>query len=178
MDPSAIIDTYICAKDCNRPWLMPAAFAADAVLKMDVNTEAITFPASTRGIADMTDILVRSFARDYENVYTVCLADPPAPDAVSFNCRWLVAMSDKKSRHVRVGCGQYDWVFGMGENVLATQLTITIDHMQVLNPAHLDTVMSWISALPYPWCSPEQAVRRVPQLTELEEIARYIALNE
>ncbi len=173
-DPSTIIATYICAKDGNRPWLMRQAFTTDSVLKMDVKSKAISFPALTQGIEDMTYVLVRSFARDYENVYTFCLTDPPAHDAQQFSCDWLVAMSGKQSGDLRVGCGRYDWVFGSGNTAAATDLKITISHMQIFDPEHIDAAMTWVSALPYPWCQPEQAVRDMPKLAGLGEIARYI----
>ena len=42
------ISTYILAKDGNRPFLMPQAFAPDAELSMQVKTDAIALTAPRR----------------------------------------------------------------------------------------------------------------------------------
>ncbi|MCS6763850.1 MAG: hypothetical protein MO853_07600 [Candidatus Protistobacter heckmanni] len=72
------IKTYIRAKDENRPYLMAQAFMPDAVLDMQVKTDAISFPSRSEGLATISDVLVSRFGQTYENVYTICLAEPPA----------------------------------------------------------------------------------------------------
>ena len=52
------ISTYILAKDSNRPQLMKRAFAGDCELEMVVNTDAISFPSSARGLEQITQVLV------------------------------------------------------------------------------------------------------------------------
>ena len=84
------------------------AFAKAATLEMIVKTEAIAFPPSVKGLDSITDILVRRFAREFENVYSFCLAPPAARDERQFSCDWLVGMSAKEDGSVRVGCGRYD----------------------------------------------------------------------
>ena len=71
------VKTYILAKDGNRPFLMSQAFAENAELEIVVKTDAISFPGSAKGVAALEDILVRRFGREFENVYTFCLAEPP-----------------------------------------------------------------------------------------------------
>jgi hypothetical protein len=44
---SSAIQTYIRAKDENRPHLMPSAFALDAKLEMKVKTGNISFPPAS-----------------------------------------------------------------------------------------------------------------------------------
>src|SRR5215470_16474724 len=102
---------YIFAKDRNRPHLLEAAFTDDVELRMIVQTDAISFPPVSKGREALADTLVRLFNQTYENCYTFCLANPPPNEARSFSCPWLVAMSDKQSRAVRVGHGRYDWSF-------------------------------------------------------------------
>jgi hypothetical protein len=104
------VETYILAKDNNRPYLIEGAFTADATLAMLVNTGTISFPPISNGLQTISDVLVRRFAQSYENVHTFCLAQPPRNDQVNFSCDWLVGMSEKDSRTVRVGCGRYDWL--------------------------------------------------------------------
>ena len=169
------IATYIRAKDENRPYLMARAFAEDATLEMVVKTGTISFPPISQGLESITDVLVRRFAQSYENVHTFCLAAPPRTDETGFSCDWLVGMSEKDSRMVRVGCGRYDWQFRSEPPRLATQLTITIEQMQSLAPDCLASVMSWLSQLPYPWCSSQTSLARAPSLDELKPVRHYVA---
>ncbi len=169
------IPTYLRAKDENRPYLMARAFAEDATLEVVVKAGSISFPPISQGLEAITDVLVRRFAQSYENVHTFCLAVPPRTEDVSFSCDWLVGMSEKQSRMVRVGCGRYDWQFGSQMQSLATRLTITIDQMQSLAPHSVASVMSWLSRLPYPWCSSQTALASAPSLNELEPVRHYIA---
>ena len=171
------IATYIRAKDQNQPHLMTLAFAEAAVLEMVVKIESIAFPPISKGLAAISDVLVRRFAQTYENVHTFCLAAPPLGDDVNFSCSWLVGMSEKESRRVRVGCGRYDWLFQAQVPHLIERFTITIDLMQSLAPGSLPSIMNWLSQLPYPWCSPKIALTSAPALDELEPIRHYITRN-
>ncbi|MBR1031382.1 hypothetical protein [Bradyrhizobium liaoningense] len=107
------------------------------------------------------EILVRRFGVEYENIYTFCLSQPSETDRARFQCHWLVGMSAKASgQPLRVGCGRYDWHFN--EHGKVVRLVITIEVMKVLSGAELDGVMRWLSSLPYPWCSPSQALLSFP----------------
>ena len=169
------IATYIRAKDENRPYLMARAFAEDATLEVIVKAGSISFPPISQGLETITDVLVRQFAQSYENVHTFCLVGPPRTDDIAFSCDWMVGMSEKKSRMVRVGCGRYDWQFRPQVPRLTTRLTITIDQMQSIAPERLIPVMSWLSRLPYPWCAPHTALASAPSLDELDAVQHYIA---
>jgi len=82
--PSDTVTSYILAKDGNRPFLMRRAFAEDAELEMVINTDAISFPSSAKGVSAIEDIVVRRFGLDYENVYTFCLSQPSAANRRHF----------------------------------------------------------------------------------------------
>ena len=170
----ACIETYIRAKDENRPFLMRRVFAENATLQMVVKTEAISFPPNSRGRELITDTLVRRFAQTYENVHTFCLAQPPRDSDIKFSCNWLVGMSEKDARSVRVGYGRYDWLFTATVPRLVEQLTITVEAMQSLEPTHLGSVMNWLSGLPQPWCEPQRALRAAPALDALRSLQQYI----
>lgn len=172
--PADAIRTYIHAKDGNRPYSLRRAFAETVALEMVVKTDAIAFPASATGLDSVTRILIHSFARDFENVYTFCLTLPPKLDLPRFSCDWLVGMSSKDSGDIRVGCGRYDWFFQASGARLVEKLVIAIERMRVLPPDALDPVMSWLSDLPYPWCPPRSAIAGMPNIPELAEIAEYI----
>lgn len=172
---ASAIETYIRAKDENRPHLMPGVFAQDASLQMKVETENISFPPGSKGIEAITQVLVRDFVRAYENIYTFCLDNSPSDDEAAFRCRWLVGMSDKETNSIRVGCGYYDWQFGSSE--LVQNLTITIKTMLILSSNHHRQVMSWLSHLPYPWCPAETAAAGMPPITELSEIHQFLMHN-
>ncbi|MBC3372784.1 hypothetical protein HU762_02415 [Pseudomonas sp. SWRI92] len=167
------IQHYISAKDGNRPHLLGQAFTSVAILDMVVRTGSIAFPDHVEGRAAIGDVLVSRFGQAFENVYTFCLAPPPLADADTFQCKWLVAMSDKNSGEARVGCGLYDWSFDP-QSRLAERLTITIEHMKTLPAADLPRVMAWASRLDYPWCRPEAAVDNAPDPAALEEVFEYV----
>jgi hypothetical protein len=180
--PRSVLRAYFHAKDENRPQVMRQAFAPDATLDIVNRSASIAFPARTVGGEAIADVLVRAFGRTYENVRTFYL-DAPPPDARSFSCDWLVAMSDKDSRSPRVGCGRYDWTFDTPGTGLASGLVITIEAMLVLEPARLDTTLEAIDRLDYPWTTaaaaaavlrapPELASALGPVLAWLERGAR------
>lgn len=170
-----LIRTYLQAKDQNRPHLMAKVFAQAACLEMTVKTGAISFPAITEGLAAMTDVLVRRFGQNYENVYTFCLQRPGPEARTGFSCDWLVGMSNKEDGTVRVGCGRYDWRFQSAQPFLVERLHITIESMQVLPAENLDAVMTWLTGLPYPWCSGVFVAETMPRLPGLEPVIRYVA---
>ncbi len=171
--PADAVKTYILAKDGNRPFLIRQAFAENAALEMVVKTDAISFPGSAKGVAALEDILVRRFGFDFENVYTFCLAEPPEAGCVHFACHLLVGMSAKANGQIRVGCGRYDWYFGGQGQV--EKLVVTVDVMKVLPADELSASMGWLSTLPYPWCSADEALRRMPASQGLAEIKAYLA---
>jgi len=173
-DPSHAIRTYIRAKDGNRPHLLHRVFALDVGLEMVNKTEAISFPSSAKGLDAVTDVLVRRFSREFENVYTFCLSSPAGLECRHFSCDWMVGMSSKDSGDIRVGCGRYDWFFGNGERCLVDRLKITIEQMQIFSPDCLDTIMDWLADLPYPWCPAYSAIDDMPGLEALAEIGDYI----
>ena len=172
--PAETVETYFFAKDGNRPFLMRRAFHTDAELEMIVKTNAITFPAHTKGLAAIEDVLGRRFANDCENVYTFGLSRPTEANRHQFTCNWLVGMSEKGNGPIRVGCGRYDWFFTPDEPCLCRRFVITIDVMEIL-PAHMiDEVMGWLTSLPYPWCTPEQATAHMPAAPGLEAVRSYL----
>jgi hypothetical protein len=172
--PSDAVSTYILAKDGHRPFLMRRAFAEDAELEMVVKTDAISFPGSATGVSAIEDILVRRFGLDYENVYTLCLSRPTEANRLHFPCHWLVGMSARNDGQIRIGCGRYDWHFKPNSGCLVERLVIAIDVMKVLPAAELAASMNWLSSLPYPWCTPDEAVRTVPATEGFAEIEAYL----
>ncbi|MFW0754817.1 hypothetical protein ACN1C3_08680 [Pseudomonas sp. H11T01] len=167
------IQQYINAKDGNRPHLLRQAFMPDARLDMVVHTGSISFPPHVEGLGPIGDVLVSRFGQTFENVYTFCLGCPPEPDAKTFRCKWLVAMTDKTSGEVRVGCGLYEWQFSP-ESGLVERLTITIEYMKTLPATDLHAIMEWVSRLDYPWCRPEELVSKAPDIGALEEVILYV----
>jgi hypothetical protein len=171
-----VLRTYFRAKDENRPYLMRDAFSETATLETIVKTDAISFPPISRGLAPITDVLVRKFAQLYENVYSFYLDRPPSHIPLSsFSCDWLVGMSEKETGKIRVGCGRYDWQFQATGPGLANRLVITIEAMQVLSADRLEAVLLWLTGLPYPWCSAQTILRAAPAIPDLDPILRYVS---
>jgi hypothetical protein len=150
--PDAVLRNYFHAKDENRPHLLDRVFTEAAVLEVRNITNTIAFPAVTTGRAEIANILVRAFGQTYENVYSFYLQRPRA-SVPSFECDWVVAMTEKTSRNARVGCGSYDWIFAPDPPYLANRLVINIAAMHVLPPTAAPAVLSGVGELTYPWSS-------------------------
>lgn len=170
----SVLRDYFHAKDENRPHYMARAFAPDAVLKMALRTQAIAFPPESHGLAAITDTLVRKFGQTYDNVYTFYLARPEAGSRLpTYQCDWIVGMTEKATGNVRVGCGRYDWEF-QAEPYRATHLVITIETMVSL-PAHdMEAVFGWLLGLDYPWTNAARVVSSAPPLEALAPVVHYL----
>ena len=167
------IESYILAKDGNRPHLLMDAFAHDASLAMTVKTDAITFPQETQGRDAIAAVLVSDFALKYENVYTFCVGAVPADDQHAFSCDWLVCMTEKSTGAARTGYGRYDWT-GDVQSSRVTRLHITIEEMATLPAAQADSVLRWASRLPYPWCAREALKENAPDIETIRRIVTQL----
>ncbi len=176
-DSAAVLRDYFHAKDENRPWYMGRAFASDAILKMALRTEAIAFPPEARGREAITDTLVRRFGQTYDNVYTFYLSRPEEGAVLdTYDCDWIVGMTEKASGQVRLGCGRYDWTF-QREPHLASKLVITIETMLTLPARDSEPVLEWLTGLPYPWTNATQVVAAAPAIEELAPVLQWIRRN-
>ena len=172
--PETVLRDYFHAKDENRPHLLDQVFTPDARLEVDNCTGAISFPAVTEGREAIADVLVRKFAQTYENIYSFYMGRPTGAAAAAFSCDWLVGMSEKAGRGVRVGCGRYHWSFQAGPPPLANRLVITIAAMQVLPPSRLTAVMAWLRNLDYPWTTGAAVRAGTPDLAPLTPVLHYL----
>jgi len=166
------IETYIRAKDGNRPFLIADAFTADAELTMQVNTSEISFPATVKGAAAISTVLVSEFAQRYENVYTFCIGNAPV-GVPSFECKWLVVMSEKATGLARVGHGRYEWQLSEQTGRLDA-LKIVIADMLVLPAETVTALSAWANSLPYPWCPPSRLEEDLPDLPEISVLREII----
>jgi len=172
--PETVMRNYFHAKDENCPHLPERVFEPSAEVVVVNRADTIAFPARTVGRGAITDTFVRNFGQTYENVYSFYLRHPQAA-VEAFSCGWLVAMSEKQSKSVRVGCGRYDWSFAKAAPHLAMHLTITIQAMQVLSATELAAVLAWVQALNYPWCAVEDVVRESPSIELLAPVLQQLA---
>jgi hypothetical protein len=169
-----IMQYYIRAKDDNKPHMMQSVFTDSATLEMKVKSGSISFPASSIGLNDITNVLVRNFSQTYENVYTFCLSDSLDSQERAMSCDWLVGMSERDGGNVRIGCGRYDWTFNDEKNPLANHLTIIIEQMLVFTPEYEKQIMEWLEGMPYPFCDSETALQSMPDIDPLKIIRNYI----
>jgi hypothetical protein len=174
VDAQAVLRNYFHAKDENRPHILERVFDRNAELVIVDRAGAMSFPARTVGSEAIAHVLVRNFCQTYENVYSFYLARPAAGSS-QFSCGWLVTMSEKQSKSVRLGCGRYDWSFASAAPHLATRLTITIHAMQILPATELAAVLAWAQALSYPWSSAEEAVRNAPDIGLLAPVLQLLS---
>lgn len=171
--PEQVLRNYFQAKDENRPHVLDLTFEEDAILDVRSDTSAISFPAITRGRDGIADVLVRRFGQTYENVYTFAMSRPTGA-LREFTCGWLVAMTEKTTGAIRVGCGRYDWTFSKKQPHLASSLVITISSMAVLPASTMSQVFAWISRLPYPWTSRSEVLGFAPDLPEIRAVLAHL----
>jgi len=167
-----LINLYIRAKDHHQPHLMGLAFAPDAVLTMEVNTDAIDFPSNIVGLKGITDILINEFHVQYQNVCTFCVSDTVNTRDNELQCQWLVGMTDTKSGAPRIGYGTYHWKFtsqNIGKETLVRQLRINIANMVVLPENSTAVVLPWLGALPHPWVMYSDIASSAPDLPIINE---------
>jgi hypothetical protein len=174
--PEAVLRGYFYAKDENRPFLLAGVFAPDVELQVVNRASSIEFPALTTGRDALADVLVRRFNQTYENIYSFYMARPP-DDARAFLCDWLVFMTEKDSRNVRVGCGRYDWTLQPALPCLASRLCITVQAMLVLSPTEFDAIYRWLGRLDYPWSSAIEAAKHAPSVESLAPVLQYLGRN-
>ncbi|BFM48758.1 hypothetical protein [Marinomonas sp. THO17] len=154
------ISVYIRAKDDNKPHLMKGIFENSASLSMKVKSDTISFPSETQGLDSITNVLVSDFNKKYENVYTFCMTDSVISDEKQTLCKWAVVMTDKEKSSVRVGYGDYKWVFNKG---MTKQLTILIEEMIALEELQSEEIFSWVDKKNYPWCDSDDFLKGAPK---------------
>ena len=162
-----LISLYLRSKDENKPHLIPSVFSSDAVLSMNLKTNNIFFPATTVGVKNIEKVLIRDFSENYENVYTFCFTDSIQNEKNQLFCNWLVGMSDKKSKKVRVGWGKYQWEFTNEKNPLVLNFTIEIEDMVILEANLMPKIMNWLNNASYPWCDKKQLLQSMPNIKSL-----------
>ena len=172
--PEAVLRMYFRAKDGNRPPLLEKVFTPSAELIIRNRSTNIAFPAVTHGRPAIAEVLVRSFALSYENIYSFYLERPTA-GVREFTCAWLVGMSERSSGSVRVGCGTYAWAFEPHAPRLANRLAITIAAMQVLPHSEFEPVFAWLRSLHYPWSSAASVLQDIPAIELLSPIADFLS---
>ena len=168
MNFSNLIESYIDAKDGNRPHILGDAFESDAELKMEIKTDKISFPGAIKGVGGIAKVLVSEFAQKYENVYTYCMGEPPEAGN-SFCCYWLVCMTEKGTGAARVGYGRYQWD-RRSEKGKISMLRITIEEMHTLPSEWSPQILVWAQALPYPWCPFDALARTAPALSPVQGV--------
>ncbi|PML81890.1 nuclear transport factor 2 family protein [Enterovibrio norvegicus] len=168
------INRYIAAKDNNKPHLLSQVFTQQATLSMQVNTDGISFPSEVVGRHAISDVLVSQFNQTYENIYTFCLSDSIDRNGSLLACKWLVAMTEKESGNLKVGCGHYDWEFQSEDGSSVKKLSITIKHMFTLDFHNTAHFLHGLSELPYPWCFSSSARIEMPAIPALQDIRTFL----
>lgn len=147
------LETYIDAKDNNRPRRIHEAFRADAVLTISLATSAIAFPAQVVGADAIAKTLVTDFGAQYSRCRTYYVCDSlDVRDGVIDALPWLVLMRETASGALRLGHGVYRWTFDNTPAVSA--FDIHIARMDVLPDADGALLGALQQGLDYPWLAP------------------------
>lgn len=172
----ALIQRYLRAKDHSKPHLMSQAFAESAELRIEQSLGNMDFPGSISSEREITRTLVEQFNDKFDNIYTICLADTVRmPLERRINCRWMVAMRDKSSGEVKVGFGSYKWYFNSDEQQCRIdKLKIRIDSMATLPATELDSIMSWMEPISYPWADSAEILGKMPFHPQLSDIREHL----
>ena len=93
----------------------------------------------------------------------------PPEDTPSFDCVWLVCMTDKSTAAARVGFGRYQWRYDAMARKLAG-LRIIIEQMNTLPSDMSRPILSWARSLPYPWCPAGLPARNAPALAPIQNV--------
>jgi hypothetical protein len=174
--PGNRIESYIRAKDGNRPALALRAFANNATVSMDVKTSAIAFPATLVGASAIAEELVTKFGEKYENIYTFCMGNPPADSSWDdFRCDWCVCMTDKRTRATRLGCGEYVWRFEPNGERKILGLGISIESMLEIVGRQGDRVIEWADSVNYPWCPAGETTSQLRELYGLNAVTDFLS---
>lgn len=171
----SLLRDYLRAKDENRVLFLRRGFAPDVSLVMVLNTDDIQFPAQSLGVDAVADTLAVRFNQTYENIFTFYLGSPP-DDATTeaFHCGWMVGMTEKATGNVRVGCGNYEWLFDL-QPYRVKGLRITIEHMRTLTPDRGDAVFDWLLASPYPFADPHALAAAMPGIEALAPVKAFLS---
>jgi hypothetical protein len=169
-----VIAGYIEAKDCTHLQLLGRAFVeGDCEIELADKTDLLSLPSSSRGLEQIAQMLA-SFGDQYENIRTFCLSRPNSDYLPHFRCDFLVGMNARQDGTVRVGCGQYDWHFGIDDDSRLKKLGIDLEIMCVLPAEQSKLILPLLAALPYPWCSYHQACESIPSIDALRPIKRFL----
>jgi hypothetical protein len=157
------LETYIDAKDNNRPGRIHEAFTADAVLTISLATSAIAFPAQVVGADAIAKTLVTDFGAQYTRCRTYYVCDSlDVHDGVIDALPWLVLMRETATGAFRVGHGVYRWTFDNTPAVSA--FDIHIARMDVLPDADGALLGALQQGLDYPWLAPARLNARFSAL--------------
>ena len=140
---------------------------------MKLKTQNISFPSSTMGLDDITEVLVTKFSQSYEQVYTFCLTDTINNSAEILKSDWIVCMREKVSGDIRIGYGVYNWFFTKEEEPLVKHLTIHIEEMITMEKEYSTLFFKWVKTLDYPLCSHERLFKKSPNFKAIKSIQKY-----
>ncbi len=157
LPPALAIELYIRAKDQHQPALIAEAFDSAAVVTTEARTDTISFPPEMSGRELIEQVLVKDFARAWQDVRTFCFSHPGREQRPAFTCQWMVAMQSRNGEGGRLGYGTYDWSFAAGSSKVRA-LAICIDEMLVVPEQRAPALIEWAGGLPYPWCTLDELV--------------------
>lgn len=170
------IGRYVQGKDTNQARLLQGVFSDDAVLKMLVQSDDVSFPPEVVGQEGIIKTLCSEFNERFEDIRTLCLLDTVLRSNNLMNCRWLVGMTSKETGVLHLGYGEYHWTFEKDYSELSQhqvkKLTIVIDGMILLPQDQLDdkdkiVIVDWLSSCTYPWTISDDVLANMPDIESL-----------
>jgi hypothetical protein len=154
--PKDLLETYLEAKDLNRPSLILECYTPNAVLTYSIATDTISFPNKVLGADAIAQTLVRDFGKKFDRckTYYVCDLIVDRGQRIDF-MPWLVIMREASNSALRVGKGYYRWRFESDETRMRVcAMHIHIERMDIVEDRDGKTLHGLQSELPYPWLPP------------------------
>ena len=163
--PERLLRTYFHAKDENRPHLIAGVFSESATLEMVVKTTTISFPPS-----------LTRHRRSHRRAGSPLCADVRKRVLLlsrlsTARCRKLFVRL--AGRHVREGStAPPAWAVavttGTFSNERRSRRSARHYHRSHAGagPRDLPRIITWLTALPYPWCSASSAIGSAPAIDD------------
>lgn len=170
-----LIHTYLRAKDESRPILFRQVFLKEGRFQTRFSIDTDFNQGGMRHGLDTITQTFQQLGAGFENIFTTCPIESAFyNDVGQLESSWVVGMTGRNEGQVRLAAGSYLWTFD-SDSGLVKELDVLMEHMLVLPAHHAESILSWLSPLPQPWCRSVELLERMPHLSELQPVRDYFS---